>query len=79
MVFRFYLERRNFLTTSSCDWDLIERSMLWCMYFLVTYTSKGNKVRWVLIGSLAFVVAILSAVMFNLASTGRSNWDILEL
>ena len=32
----------------------------------------------VFMGSLVFVVAILSAAMFSLASIVRSKWDILE-
>ena len=78
VVFNLYLWMRNFLASSSWDWDLIYRSMLWWLYWSSTYTSKGDEIAWMLIGTLAFVVAILSAAMLILASIVSSNLGILE-
>ena len=74
VVFHLYLEMINFLATHSCDWYLIEWSILWCMYWWLTYTLKGDEITRVLIGNLAFVVAILLVAMLGLYCEVRLGW-----
>ena len=77
-VFHLYLWIQNFLASSSWDCDLIYRSMIWWIYWSLTYPSKGEEIVCVLIGSLTFVFAILSADMLSFASIVSSDLGILE-
>ena len=68
VVFHIYISFRNFLASFSWNWNRIYFSILWWIYWSLTYTSNRDEIAWILIGSLAFSVDISSVSIFSFAS-----------